>query len=115
MHLHTYLTAIHYRSHVRSDDRVHARRLRRIQCLVRRFNVFLIKDNVQCQVRLDAILPAYSDNLRQIIRLEIIGRMRTHIQIADPEIYRVSTTLNGCHQTFKITRRRHYLQFLLFH
>ena len=115
MHLHTYLTAVHYRSHIRSDDRVHAGRLRRVQCPVRRFNVFLIKDNVQCQVSLDAILPAYSDNLRQILRLEIIGRMRTHIQIADPEIYRVSTTLNGCHQTFKIARRRHYLQFLLFH
>ena len=72
MDFHSDLAAIHYRSHVRCDHRIHTGRFRSVQSPVGRFNVFLIKDNVQRQICLDPVLPADPYYFRQIFRLEIV-------------------------------------------
>ena len=70
---HPDLTAIHYCGHVGGNDSVHAGFLRGIQCPAGRFKIFLIQDNVQCQIGLDPVFPANPDDFIQVFRLEVVG------------------------------------------
>ena len=115
MDFHSDLAAIHYRSHVRRDNRIHTGRFRCVQSPVGGFNVFLIKDNVQRQICLDPVLPADPYYFSQIFRLEIVRRMRPHIEVSHTEIYGIRSAFDSRHQAFEIPRRGHYLQFLLLH
>ena len=73
MDFHPDPAAIHYRGHVGGYDSVHAGRLRRIKRPAGRFQIFLIQDNVQCQIGLDPVLPANPDYFVQVLRLKVVG------------------------------------------
>ena len=109
------LPAIEDAGHVRRDDGIHARRLRGIQRSVGLLQLFSVEGDVQRHVGLDAIGTADAHNLRKVFLSEIVGRMRTHVQMADAEIDRVGSSLDGGHQASEIAGRRHNLQFLSVH
>ncbi len=62
------------------------RRLGSVQCLPHRSQIFPVKNDIQSHIGLDSIFPAYFRNPRQIVRREVVRRMRAHIQVANPEI-----------------------------
>ena len=115
LHLQPDLPAICDRRHVRGDDCVHSRRLGSVQCLPHRSQIFPVKNDIQSHIGLDSIFPAYFHNPRQIVRREVVRRMRAHIQVANPEIDGVRPALYRGVQAFEIAGRRHYLKFLLVH
>ena len=113
MHLHSNLTGIQYRGHIRCDDGCDACRLGCIQSTPHICEVLSEKSDVEGQICLYVMLGTDADNLRKVSDLEIIGRMRPHIEFLHSEIYRVGTALYGCVQAFEVTRRRHNFQSML--
>ena len=110
MHLHAYLTGIHDGSHVGSDHGSHPGSLCRFKCAFHILDILVVQDNVQGEICLDPMLRAYAHDLSEVRHLEVVGRVRTHVQFLDSEIYGVRSTLYRCLQALEIARRRHDLQ-----
>ena len=115
MHFQANPAAVQDGSHVRGDDGVHAHRLGRVQGVIGRLQIFLVQGNVQGHIGLDTALPANAHDLRQILARKIAGRMRTHVQVADPKVYGVGASLNGSLETVETACRGHDFQFFFLH
>ena len=109
------LPAIGDRSHVGRDDGIHSGGLGGVKSLPHRSQILTVQDNIQSHVGLDTIFPTDLHYARQVVRSEIVRRMRAHVQVADTEIDGVRPALNRRVQAFEIARRGHYLKFLLVH
>ena len=87
MHLHPNLAAIHDCGHVRCDDCIYTCSFGSIKRPMCRLYIFLIQNDIQCEICLYPILAADSDYLSEIFRLEIVCGMGPHVEVADSEIY----------------------------
>ena len=98
MHFLSHLIAIAHHSHITGDDCRDASLLGSIDDFLHRGNVVVIDDGIDSEIGLDAMLIASSSNLTQVVDGEMIGRVRTHVQLADAEIDRVCSSLDGSRQ-----------------
>ena len=115
MYLQAYLTAILDGSHIGSDDSVDTRRLGGIQRLAHGVKVLLIQDDIEGEVTLYSSLPADAADLRQVLRSEVVCRMRAHVQLSYAKVNGVRSALDGGVQALEIARRGHYFQFFILH
>ena len=115
MYLQANLATVLYGRHIRGYDGVNPRRLGGLQRLAHRIQVLLIQDDIEGKVTLHPRLAAYAADLRQIIRAEVVSRMRAHVQLSHTEVNGVRSALYGGVQAFEIACRSHYFQFFILH
>ena len=100
---------------VRSDYGAHARFPGRLQRLPHRSEVFVVEGYVERQVAAESVFPADIAYRLEVFRCEIVGGVRTHVEVADAEIHGVGTALDGGLQAFEIACGGHDLQLVIFH
>ncbi len=115
MHLQANLPAIEDARHIGSDDCIHTRCLCGIKRLICRLKILSVKGDIQRHICLHVIFTAYSHNFREVLPGEIIGRMRTHIEVADSKVHGIRPALDSGNKATEVARRRHYFKFFPVH
>ena len=72
--------------------------------------VLIVNDRVDGEIGLDAVLRASLGYFPQVRDVEMVGRMGTHIQLSNAEIYRVGSSLYGRGQRLLASHGSHYLE-----
>ena len=90
MHLHTLLSAISHHSNVAGYDGRDVSLNSCINNLVHQGDVLTVNNSVHRQVTLHPMFLTGSGNLSQVVDGEVVGRVRTHVQLLHSEIHRCS-------------------------
>ena len=109
MHLDAELACIHDCCHICCNHGSHSRLLGCLECALHILDIFIVHCDIEGEVGLYAVLRADSHNLLEVGHLEVVGRVRAHIQLLYAEIYGVCTSLYCCLQALEVAGRRHYL------
>ena len=108
MDLQANLAGIQDAGHVGGDDGVHAGFLRQVQHAAGLVEFLAVQGDIQGEIGLEPIGAADAHHLGEVLRLEIVGGVGTHVQVADAEIDRIGASFHGGGETF----RGHDFQFL---
>ena len=95
---------------VRGDDRTHSGLDRLVEQVFDGFQVVIVHDGIDRQIRADVPLTATLCYFRQVLRCEIDRRAGTHIELSDTEIHRIRTGIQRSLQRFVIAGGRHQFQ-----
>ena len=87
MHLHAYLACVCDGSHVGCDDCSYSCLLCCIKSASHVLEILIVQDNVEGEIGLDTVFRTDTHNLVKIRHLEIVGRVRTHVEFLHSEIY----------------------------
>ena len=109
------LAAVKDGRHVGGNDGVHPGCFGRIQGIPRRLQILPVEGDIEGHVGLDSVRAADTDDFRQVLPGEIVGRMGTHVQPSDPEIDGIGSALDGRHQAVETPRGSHDFQILFLH
>ena len=109
MHLDTNLAGICDGCHVRCDDCCDSCLLRCVEGASHILKILVVEDDVEGEIGLDTVFRAYTHDLVKVSHLEVVGGVRTHVELLNTEVYGVCTSLYRSMQTFKIARRGHDL------
>ena len=112
VHLYAYLATILHHRHIRCDDGCDVGLLGGIHNLVHQLDVLTIDDGVHRQIRLHILRLTLGCDVSQIVYGEMVGRVRTHIQLLNAEIDASCPCLEGCSQRLSTTHRSH--NFVIF-
>ena len=112
MHLQADFPAVQDAGHVGGDDGVHAGFLRQVQHAAGLVEFLAVQGDVQGEIGLEPIGAADAHHLGEVLRLEIVGGVGAHVQVADAEIDRIGTSFHGGGEAFEAPRRGHDFQFL---
>ena len=113
MDLYAHGTGHLYDGHIGSDNGRNTRITRSFKSLPHVLHLSLIDYNVKRKVSFDTVLFAYAHNFRKIFVGEVICRVASHVQVANPEIHGVRPALDSRHQALEVPRRGHYLNLLV--
>ena len=96
--------------HVGGDDGIDSRFQSGVEKPPGLGNFPVEKRYIESEIRLDAIGLAYAADLREVLRREIGGGARAHIEVSDAEIDGVGPALDGGDEALEGARRCHYLK-----
>ena len=99
MHLLPHTAAVGHHGHIGGDDGGDAGLVGGIHDGVHGSDVLTIDDGVHGEVGLDVVATACLSDEPQVVDGEGVGRVGTHIELADTEVYTVGTCLDGGLQT----------------
>ena len=111
MHLELDGVGVLYHRHVGGDDCAHAALLGEVEELAHLVDFVVVDDGVHREVGAYAVLTADVGNLAEVVVGEVVGRARTHVEVAHAEINGIGTALYGGHQRLVRAHGRHYLYF----
>ena len=112
MDLQADLAGIQDAGHVGGDDGVHAGFLRQVQHAAGLVEFLAVQGDIQGEIGFEPIGAADAHHLREVLRLEIVGGVGAHVQVADAEIDRIGASFDGGGEAFEAPRRGHDFQFL---
>src|SRR3712207_755388 len=100
VNLNAHLVAIGHHGHVAGDNGRYVGLFGGVNYLVHRGDVLTVADGIYRKIGLNVMFGAGSGYLPQVVNGEMIGRVRPHIELANAEIHRVGTGLNGGGEAF---------------
>ena len=100
-------TRIRNHRQVGSDDGIHTGFPGGVAQGMHRLQLFIVHNDIQCQISFGARLMAALDDFRQIFFRKIDCGAGTHVQLSYAEVHGVRSALQGGRQRFKRPRRGH--------
>ena len=98
MHLHALLSAVSHNRYIAGYHRRDASLACRIYDGAHGVEILAIYYGIYGEVRFYIVFVADSSNLLQVVNGEVVGGVRSHVELSDAEVHRVGTSLDGCRQ-----------------
>ncbi len=115
VHLLPHLAAVHHDGHVGGDDGGDAGLLGGAYYLAHLLEVLAVDDGIYGEVGLDVLLGAGGGDFLQVVDGEGGGRVGSHVELLNAEVYGVRSGIDGGSEAFPRAHGSHYLIFVLYH
>ena len=87
MYLHTDLACIHDGRHICCNHCSHSGLFRSLECEFHILDILIVHCDVEGEICLDSVLRTDAHDLLEISHLEVVGRVRAHVELLHSEIY----------------------------